>query len=225
MLGLEIENLIYIIIPGTVIVFLIFAYLVFRKSPGKTKAKTDNSEQTLAAIADYQLIADQILKLPGKTKSIIFVAPNISSLPTTIPVNVAIQLSKNKNRCLLIDLDLKRNAVANAFNIQPSPTPGTSQPKAHQTPFKLLYIWPAHNFTQIQKINIVPLVTAAIQKFDYVLINAPYLITNQIWKYIINTSQYCFLFSHDTAQAKPILELIKETKCKLVANIQLPFTP
>lgn len=221
MLGLEIENLIYIIIPGTVFVFLISAHLIFHKSSGKTK--TNDTNQSRPAAPD--LIVNHILKLPPKSKSIIFIAPNISSLPTTIPVNVAIQLSKNKKRCLLIDLDLKRNAVANAFDIQPASGPGSSQPKTYQTPFKLLYIWPAHNFTQIQKINIAPLVIAATQKFDYVLINAPYLITNQTWKHIINTSQYCLLFSRNTEQAQPILQFIKQTKCKLLANIQFPSAP
>jgi hypothetical protein len=221
MLGPEIENLIYIIIPGTVFVFLISAYLIFQKGPGKTKAKADDIDHAQPIAADYNLIVERLLKLPSTNKSIIFIAPGIESLPTTVPVNVAIQLAKNKRRCFLIDLDLKRNAIAKAFDIHPEPGADISQPTAQQTPFKQLYIWPAHNFTQIQKINIAPLVTAAIRKFDYVLVNAPYLITNQTWKQIIDTSQYCVLFSHDTEQAQPILELIEQTECKIIANIQL----
>jgi hypothetical protein len=226
---LAIDNLLYIVIAGTAIVFLIALSLVFQKKPssktsGKLKQKVNNSEHVsiAAAAADYQLIADRILKLPGKSKSIIFIAADVSSLPTTIPVNIAIQLTKNKIRCLLIDIDLKRNALAKAFDIQPNLPPGTSQPKAHQTPFKLLYIWPAHNFTQTKQMNIVPIVTAALKKFDYVLINAPYLATSPDQKNIVNASQYCLLFSHDTAEANPILDLIKQTKCKLIANIKVP---
>jgi len=226
---LAIDNLLYIVIAGTVIVFLIALFLVFQKTPssktsGKPKHKVRNSihEGTAAVAADYRLIADRILKLPGKSKSIIFTAPNLTSLPTTIPVNIAIQLTKNKNRCLLIDLDLKRNAVAKAFDIQSSPASNTSRPKALQTPFKLLYIWPAYNFTQIKQINIVPIVTAALKKFDYVLINAPYLTASPDQVHFITAAQYCLLFSHDTTQTKPILELIKQTKCKLIANIQMP---
>jgi Mrp family chromosome partitioning ATPase len=226
---LAIDNLLYIVIAGTVIVFLIALFLVFQKTPsgktsGKPKQKVNSSDHggIAAAAADYPLIADRILKLPGKNKSIIFAAPNISSLPTTIPVNIAIQLAKNKTRCLLIDLDVKRNAVAKAFDIQSSPAPATSRPTAHQTPFKLLYIWPAHNFTQMKQMNIVALVTAALKKFDYVLINAPYIADSPDRKHIVAAAQYCLLFSHDTTQAEPILELIKQTKCKLIANIQVP---
>ena len=96
MLGFEIENLIYIIIPGAVIVFLISVYLLLRKKPSKAKEKINKIDQTPIAVSDYQFLVDRILKLSDKHKSIIFTATNISSLPTTIPVNVAIELSKNE---------------------------------------------------------------------------------------------------------------------------------
>ena len=66
---------------------------------------------------NYEPIIKQIKRVKRKYKSILFASIEVGALPVTIPVNVAIGLAKNKKRCLLIDLDLKRDAVAKVFGL------------------------------------------------------------------------------------------------------------
>jgi len=112
-----------IAIGSGVVVVLVFVVLLWRLRTKKAGAKTQAADETdtngreKMTSADYELITQRILQIDGKYKSILFAAAGLNCLPITIPVNAAIQLAEQKKRCLLIDLDLKRDAVAKAFDI------------------------------------------------------------------------------------------------------------
>ncbi len=213
---------------AAVVVIGLIVWLLVRKTKsrkGKTKSKrrsrsnTDEREQL--AESDYRLITERILQVGDKYKSILFAAAGIKCLPVTIPVNTAIELAGNKKRCLLIDLDLKRDAVAKAFGIADKPAVGDFRPRPCATEFKDLLVWPAHNFAQTKQMNIKPLVEAAIEKFDLVLINAPYLDGSPDRSQIAAAAQCAFIFTQNTTQAKRLAALIKTADCKLIGNIQI----
>ncbi len=212
---------------AAVIVIMVFGLLLWKIRSKKTGAKPkatgplDKDGRERISSADYQLITERILQIGGKYKSVLFAAAGLNCLPITIPVNVAIQLAEQKKRCLLIDLDLKRDAVARAFNLADKVDPKDLRPKPYKTPFEHLLIWPGHNFTRIKQMNIKPLVEAAIEKFDWVLINAPYLDSSPDRTQIVSAAQCSIIFAQNTTQATRLAALIKASQCKLIGNIQV----
>jgi len=212
---------------AAVIVIMVFGLLLWKIRSKKTGAKAkatgplDEDGRERISSADYQLITERILQIGGKYKSVLFAAAGLNCLPITIPVNVAIQLAEQKKRCLLIDLDLKRDAVAKAFNLTDKVDPKDLRPKPYKTPFEHLLIWPGHNFTKIKQMNIKPLVEAAIEKFDWVLVNAPYLDSSPDRTQIVSAAQCSIIFAQATTQATRLAALMKASQCKLIGNIQV----
>jgi len=209
------------------IVILVFGLLLWKLKSKKTVEKPkaagprDEDGRERIAGADYQLITERILQVGGKYKSVLFAAAGLNCLPITIPVNVAIQLAEQKKRCLLIDLDLKRDAVAKAFNLADKTDPKDLRPKPYKTPFEHLLIWPGHNFTKIKQMNIKPLVEAAIEKFDLVLVNAPYIDSSPDRTQIASAANCSIIFTKSTAQATRLAALMQASQCKLIGNIQI----
>jgi len=225
---LLIEHWALITIGGAgVIVILVFGLLLWKLRSKKAVAKPqsagagDQDVRERISSGDYQLITDRILQVGGKYKSILFAAAGLNSLPITIPVNVAIQIAQRKKRCLLIDLDLKRDAAAKAFNISDKMDPKDLRPKPYKTPFEGLLLWPGRNFTMIKQMNIKALVDAATEKFDLVLVNAPYLDSSPDRAQIASAAHCSILFTQSPAQAGRLAALMQASQCKLIGNIQV----
>jgi len=84
----------------------------------------------------YERIGERIKRAGKKYKSILFASVGAESLPVTIPVNAAVGLAKDDKRCFLIDLDLKRDAIAEAFGLYGdgnSPRAGAVQTEFEKT--------------------------------------------------------------------------------------------
>lgn len=171
-------------------------------------------------VKKYNHITERILAVSNKYKSILFAASGRNFLPLTVPANVAIQLAAEKKRCLLIDLDLERDAVARAFEIDVDPN--SLQPKAVKTPIERLWIWPGHNFTQIKHMNIKALVQAATERFDCVLLNAPCLTASPDRRQIVSAAQAAIVFGKEDNAASELDNLIKGCNCELIERIELP---
>ncbi len=198
-----------------------------------SKLKKQKSEKAIDAnLADdkepgdireesYELIAEQITRLEKKYKSILFASGQPASLPVTIPVNVAIGLAKNNKRCLLIDLDLKRDAIAKVFDLDSNEN-GLC-PRAVQTEFENLQLWPAHNFTQLKQMNIKAIVQKALDRFDFILINAPSLLSSLDRRQIISAAQAAFICTKSSSEAAKVAELIKPSDCVVLGNTQIPL--
>lgn len=215
-----------VFIAGLIIVLALFFGSKENARDESTEASeahsTKASEQKPAE--NYELITDRIRRVEKKYKSILFAAADIASLPVTIPVNVAMQLAQQNKRCLLIDADLKRDAVAKAFEIGAEAAGGGLRVKAFQTELKNLWVWPAHNFTRVKQMNVKPIVTKALEKFDFVLINAPSLMESPDRRQIASAAQAALVFGESATQATNLAQLIKSTDCTLIGNIQIPRT-
>lgn len=173
---------------------------------------------------NYKPIAKRIKQVKKKYKSILFASTEVGALPVTIPVNVAVGLAKEKKRCLLIDLDLKRDAVAKVFEL------GAEQSglraKAVQTEFENLWVCPGHSFSQSKQMNITAIVEKALdrksaEKFDFILINAPSLVSSPDRRQIISAAQAAFICTKDTSEMKKLTELIKPLDCTIIGHIQI----
>ncbi|MHC5061654.1 MAG: hypothetical protein ACYTFK_11300 [Planctomycetota bacterium] len=191
------------------------------KPASKAKSRPDADACEQMADSDYQLISQRVLGTNGKYKSLLFAAAGLNCLPITIPVNVAIDLAEQKKRCLLIDLDLKRDAVATVFNLSDKTNPKNLRPRPYKTPFENLQIWPGRNFNMTKQMNIKHLVEAAIEKFDLVLINAPYLDSSPDRTQVALAAQCSIIFTQNTAQATRLASLMQASGCKLIGNIQI----
>ncbi len=170
---------------------------------------------------NYESVTERIKQVRNKYKSILFASVEPGALPITIPVNVAITLAKNKKRCLLVDLDLKRNAVAEVFDIDT--TQNSFSSKAVQTEFENLWVWPAHNFTLSKQMNIKTIVQNAQERFDFILINAPSLPSSPDRRQIISAAQAAFICTKNASEIPKLTELTKSLNCIVIGHIQIPL--
>ena len=169
---------------------------------------------------NYAPIAQRIKRAKGKCKSILFASVELQALPVTIPVNVTIELARGKKRCLLVDLDLKRDAIAKVFELNGKKT--GLRPKAVQTKLENIWVLPGHDFVRLKQMNIKMIVQNALDKFDLVLINAPSLASSPDRRQIISAAQAVFTCAKDASEATKLTELIKPSKCRVIGNIQTP---
>lgn len=192
-----------------------------KKEVGR-KETEDKKSSEQQADKNYEIITDRIKRVQKKYKSILFAAPDLASLPVTIPVNVAIQLAEQGKRCLLVDLDLRRDAIAKAFEVGTESSENSLRVRAFQTGVKNLWVLPAHSFARLKQMNVKPIVTKALEKFDFVFINAPCLAASLDRKQIASAAQAAIIFSKSVAEATSLAQLMKSSNCALIASIQTP---
>jgi len=207
------------------VLILVIKKMSSRKKPKQKscgKADVEVGKLLQVAEADYEMITERIIKLGDKCKSVLFASGGADSLPITIPVNAAIDLAKNKGKkCLLIDLDVRRNAAAKVFNLDDKIPIKEVHPKAYDTEIEHLQIWPADNFRKSKQMNIKSLVASASKKYDIVLVNAPHLNSSPDRRPIASSTDYGFVFSNSPEEAGDITSLIEEGDCKPIANMHV----
>lgn len=209
-----------------VIVVLVLALILLkrRKSKKAISSNLTGGKDTfdIRSEEDYELITARIIRVGKKYKSILFASVGPASLPVTIPVNVAIGLAKNKKRCLLIDLDLRRDAIAKALDLDNNKK--GLQPKVLRTEFENLWVWPGHHFIQLKQMNIQEIVQKASDRFDFILMNAPYLVSSPDRMQIISAAEAAFICTKSSSEAARLAELIKPSDCVVIGNIQVPHS-
>ena len=85
---------------------------------GEAGIQSTGCKDKYESIEDYYSdLTGRIEGLPSEQKTVLFGAASIEELPVTVAVNVAIKLSERERRCLLIDADTKRGAVAKVFEL------------------------------------------------------------------------------------------------------------
>ena len=218
------QSVLYIAAGVIAIAALVLILMVLKKQKSKKGINTnltDTKEPSNKKLGeDYELIIKRIKRVQKRYKSILFTSVELRSLPITIPVNVAVGLAKNKKRCLLIDLDLRRDAIAKAFGLDGNKN--SLRSKAVQTEFENLWVWPGHNFTQLKQMNIKLIVQKALERFDFVLINAPSLVSSPDHRQIVSAAQAAFICTKDASEATKLTKLMKPLNCTVIGHIQIP---
>jgi hypothetical protein len=120
---------------------------------------------------NYKAIAKLIENKSTNTtnKVILIAAEKIEELPVTIPVNIAMRLAQDNKNCLLIDLDLERNAISKVFDVYSN----NMSSEAIAASIKGLWIWPGPWFTGNNKNNIKKIIAPLKDRYDYLIIYAP----------------------------------------------------
>ncbi len=230
LLRLEILQNQWVILGGVGIVIILIAVilLALKKSKKRKTNKIINIDLTSSKEPpgkqpqeNYERICEQIKQAGKRYKSILFASVGAETLPVTIPVNAAVGLAKDNKRCLLIDLDLKRDAIAAAFGL--SAGENSLRPRAIQTEFENLWVWPGHSFAQSKQMNIKQIVQKALNRFDFILINAPSLVSSPDRRQIISAGQAAFICTKDASEVTKLSELIKPSDCRVIGHIQVPL--
>jgi len=93
----------------------------------------------------YELIAELIEnKGVEGAKTVLLAAERVDELPVTVPVNASMRMAQRDQRCLLVDLDWERDAVARVFEDRAQDygdQEGVRKLKAPETPTCINNLW------------------------------------------------------------------------------------
>ncbi len=171
--------------------------------------------------ADYELITERLIQVEGKYTTVLFAATSPKSMPITIPVNVSVCLAGANKRCLLIDMDTQRNAIAKAFEIDENAGSELDSPRAYKTSFENLRLWPGHNFFHKNMLQLEDVIKGAKNEFDFIIISAPNLDESPKQRQTISAADCGFIFSSDAANATKLSSLMKTAKCSVIGNVKV----
>jgi len=185
----------------------------------KIKSRKSKITSTLDKVLENEQMIGRILSLRADCKTVLLAAPSLDCLPINTPVQIALAVAQSGKKCLLIDLDTRRNAAARVFDIHSSPP---NKPRPVPTQCKNLSLWPAAFFTEFAQTNLRNLVRSAAANFDIILLNAPYLDGNPDRRQIVSVSDGAFVFCRNSSQKNRLSALLKTFECKLLAYCPVP---
>ena len=111
------------------------------------------------------------------TKTTLMAAESVEELPVTIPVNVAVRLAQRNQKCLLIDLDLKRGAISKVFDIDSGDGSNRVRGEAIATCINNLWVWAASNFDKddgnTEVTNIKDMIARLESQYERLVVYAP----------------------------------------------------
>lgn len=200
----------YSILLGTIILLLLVFYLLKKKKKSPKKLQTSKHSGPKGAEVP------QMLSIIKKTKSpVLLAASSLSDLPVTIPVNLAVSLAKT-GKCLLIDLDSKRDALAKVFDVDSSKIDFDLKISPVSTEFENVFVWPAGYFDLLKQMNLRSLLKTANEKFDHILLYAPYLTVLADRKQIASCSRQAIVFSKNGQENTLLHNLLETSDCKIL---------
>lgn len=154
----------------------------------------------------YNAITDLIeTNSADGTKTILMAAESTEALPVTVPVNIAMRLARKNQRCLLVDFDLQRDAVASVFDIDYGDANDSAKRKilatGSPTCIKNLWAWSVSRVIKADKdnenrkpVNIKQALAALEDQYDRLFVYAPAIGRLSDWQYVAACSQGAMLF-------------------------------
>ncbi len=203
----------YLSIGGAAILFLLSVFLL--KLTKKRKGGPKPDKQPVSQNADIQQILKVLQKSNSQVRPVLLAASGLTDLPVTIPVNLAVSLSR-AGKCLLIDLDSKRDALAKVFEVDSSKIQTHLKMSPIPTEFENLSVWPARYFDLLKQMNLRSLLDAANKKYEHILLYAPYLTVLADRKQIAFCSKQAIIFCKDNEKAAQLRRLLKTCDCKIL---------
>lgn len=206
-----------VVVTG-VLFLAVLSYVVFsaiRKRKKRPSKKQGSPEKTPCDI-NYEHIIDAIKKQNGRARSLLLAASSLTDLPVTVPVNIAFRLAET-HKCLLVDLDTKRNAISRVFDIDLTQANGAVQAGSYPTSLDNLFVWPARNFEVLRQMNLRALLGGAVKKYDYILIYAPYLTTLPDRLQIATSARRAIAFTG--SNGTQLMKLLAHCNCHVIEEL------
>ena len=203
---------------GLVLLCLLAILLVVVKRKNRNAPKaTARTLETAAPDTLMQPILQTLSQKNGQPQTLLLAASRLNDLPVTVPINLAIHLA-GQGTCLLIDLDSKRDALAQVFDVDSSRIDTCLKVSPIQTSFEHLSIWPARYFDLLKHTNLRSLLNDASKKYDHTLLYAPYLTVLVDRKQIACCSKRAVVFCKQSEQPAQdhLHRLLKECNCKIL---------
>ncbi len=211
-----------IVVFFTLIVIIVSVLLLLSESKGAKKGKKDAKAKKVREFSDItemqSVLIDKMMKVGDSKGCVLFASNDVESMPVTIPVSAAVAVADKKLKCLIIDMDTKRDAVAKVFE----PAGGSEKSRSRIMPTGItgVNIWPGRNFKDLGTGAIIPLIEQAANKYDYILINAPDFEKHENREKIACGAQSCFIFAKKGSQAGRIARILKGSGCRLIGSFQ-----
>jgi hypothetical protein len=210
---------------GLVLLCILIALLVLSKGKSRNKKKKTSTPAapTLQAAKPEKMIQSILQTLPqknGQSQTLLLAASRLGDLPVTVPINLAIHLA-GRGSCLLIDLDSKRDARAQVFDVDSSRIDARLRVSPIPTSFENLSIWPARHFDLLKQTNLQLLLNAANKKYDHTLLYAPYLPVLADRKQIAHCSKQAIVFCKQSDQNAQdhLHRLLDVCNCKILREV------
>lgn len=194
-----------------VIILLVSLWGLFNKSCKHETRKDNGTLDTLPL--DYSALLKIVSQRNGHAHCTLFAAASLTDLPVTIPVHVALQAAVN-SRCLLIDLDIRRNALASVFELSDKIVPTVLSPLS--SGIENLDLWPSHFFSRLRQMDLKTLLAAANKKYDVILLNVPYLATHPDRTQIIRLADSAVVFAKDKNTLPQLKQLLDTGRCRIL---------
>lgn len=216
------------VVPGAVVTFLgsIWLYLsvggvglllllfFLIRSAKKSKGVSIPKKKPVSQNPGIQQILEALQK---SNSQVLLAGTGLTDLPVTIPVNLAVSLA-GTGRCLLIDLDNKRDALAKVFDVDSSKIKIDLKISPVPTEFENLSIWPARYFDLLKQMNLRWLLDAANKKYDHILLYAPYLTVLADRKQIAFCSKQAIIFCNEIERTEKLRRLLQKCNCKILLD-------
>ncbi|MEN8126548.1 MAG: hypothetical protein ABFR90_01960 [Planctomycetota bacterium] len=220
------SNWLYLAGGAALIVLCLLVVLVFVSKRKKTGGKKKSSKPVAPAIQpakpdeNIQSILKTLPKSNGQAQTVLLAASCLNDLPVTVPVNLAIHLSA-QGKCLLIDLDSKRDAMAKVFDIDSETIDIHLKVAPIQTSFENLSIWPARYFDLLKQMDLRSLLATANKDYSHILLYAPYLTVLADRKQIASISKQAVVFGKqdDSDSPSQLHRLLKTYHCKVLCEV------
>jgi Mrp family chromosome partitioning ATPase len=171
-----------------------------------TDTLSGSGQNTSAEIIRDANYYDSILATVGDKEkaAILLVAPGVAQLPLTIAVELAMNIIEMQKKCLLIDMDPARQAIATAFDIDSD----AAQAKAVPTEIENLWISPADNPDRPLTAKLSRKVANGLKVFDYVVVYVPNAAEEDVQKQFMDFSGAAIIFGTEK-ETSPLKEFSK----------------
>jgi len=193
------------------VILLASLWGLFGKSRKRKTHKGNGMPDTLPL--DYSALLNAVSQRNGRACCTLLAAGSLNDLPITIPVNIAIQAAAN-SKCLLIDLDIRRDALASVFELSDAVVPTALSPVS--SGIENLDLWPAHFFARLKQMDLKTLLAVAEKKYDVILLNVPYLTTHPDRTQIVRCADAAVVFAKDKNALPPLKQILDAGDCRIL---------
>jgi hypothetical protein len=169
----------------------------------------------------YELIAELIEnRSRDKGRTVLMAAESADKLPVTVPVNAAVRLSQRNQRCLLIDLDWERDAIAKVFD--DGGRDQTIQKGACEIPscIENLWICPASRLKGRSLPELKDVLTDLKGRYDRLIVYAPNIGSFAQWESIAPDINLATLFADKESDGGDALgslyRLLSDSGCEVL---------